>query len=129
MKRRTKIVLLASGIVLLGVVMLVGTVTSRSMHDKWYRHDVAREHLFVLSHVLDQYRDEHGSYPSTSQGLEPLVANEYLRKIPTDPWGNAYHYVCPGVHNTQGFDLWSNGADGREGGVEFDKDVTNWPGA
>jgi len=31
------------------------------------------------------------------------------------PWGNEYIYVCPGIHNTDGFDLSSAGRDGQPG--------------
>src|SRR5262245_9277998 len=129
MTRGIKITVWTGGIVLCGLVVFAAYALSRPMHDEWYAHDRAKEHIYVLSDVLEQYHAQHGHYPSTDQGLEPLVADGYLRKIPTDPWGNAYHYVCPGLHNRGGYDLWSNGADGREGGIDLDKDVNNWPGA
>ena len=48
----------------------------------------------------------------------------YIKKgIPVDPWGNAYVYEYPGRKNSGGYDLSSNGPDGRSGG---DDDITNW---
>jgi len=45
-------------------------------------------------------------------------------KVPKDPWGNDFVYLCPG---TQGeFDLLSYGADGQPGGEGKNKDITNW---
>ena len=39
-----------------------------------------------------------------------------------DPWGHEYVYRYPGSHNSTGFDVFSMGPDGREGG----DDITNW---
>jgi general secretion pathway protein G len=88
-----------------------------------------------LGATLDLYRLEIGNYPSTDQGLEALVRQPgnapnwngpYLKKsdVPKDPWGNEYQYRAPGQNGA--FDIWSLGADNREGGEGEDKDVTSW---
>ena len=89
--------------------------------------------------ALKLYRLDNGFYPDTQQGLDALVekpasgripakypAGGYLekKKIPPDPWGNPYVYVCPGLHGD--FDLFSFGADGKEGGEGKDADINNW---
>jgi len=45
------------------------------------------------------------------------------RGVPSDPWGNQYVYSIPGKHNTSGYDLYSYGADGQDGGTD---DIDNW---
>lgn len=88
-----------------------------------------------LSATLDLYRLEIGYYPTTTQGLEALVRDPgntrdwngpYLKKseVPKDPWGNDYHYRSPGQNGP--FEIWSLGADNREGGEGEDRDVTSW---
>jgi general secretion pathway protein G len=88
-----------------------------------------------LGATLDLYRLEIGNYPSTDQGLEALVRQPgnapnwngpYLKKsdVPKDPWGNEYQYRAPGQNGA--FDIWSLGADNRDGGEGEDKDVTSW---
>lgn len=88
-----------------------------------------------LGATLDLYRLEVGSYPSTSEGLEALVADPgntpnwngpYLKKsqVPKDPWGNDYQYRSPGEHGP--YDIWSLGADGREGGEGENQDIKSW---
>ncbi len=88
-----------------------------------------------LAATLDLYRLEVGQYPRAENGLSALVTNPgnvsnwngpYLKKadVPKDPWGNDYLYRFPGEHGT--FDIWSLGADGREGGQGEDADVTSW---
>jgi general secretion pathway protein G len=44
--------------------------------------------------------------------------------VPQDPWGRDYLYLNPGLHGE--IDVWSYGADGREGGEGVDADVGNW---
>lgn len=87
--------------------------------------------------ALDMYELDNGLYPTTEQGLSALISEPasspvppnwngpYLkkRKIPLDPWGRSYVYVCPGVHNQEDYDLYSYGPDGVEGGGD---DVINW---
>ena len=88
-----------------------------------------------LAGVLDLYRLETGSYPSEDEGLAVLfdrpvnAANwngPYIRNRDslTDPWGNPYGYRYPGEHGE--FDLYSLGADGREGGEGENQDITSW---
>ncbi|EGG99336.1 General secretion pathway protein G [gamma proteobacterium IMCC2047] len=47
--------------------------------------------------------------------------------MPKDGWGNEYQYLSPGAHGR--FDLYSLGADGREGGEGIDADITSWESA
>ena len=97
--------------------------------------DTAKLQIDELSAALDMYKLEVGRYPNSQDGLAALVdapsgaANwngPYLRKkiIPKDPWGADYHYLSPGQHGA--FDLYTYGADGREGGEGDDRDITSW---
>ncbi len=76
----------------------------------------------TISNALDLYKSEFGKYPDS---LDALVKERILKekKVPKDPWGNEYVYINPGSNNPDGFDLYSFGKDGREGGGD---DVTNW---
>lgn len=97
--------------------------------------DAARIQIERLSGILDLYRLEVGRYPSTDEGLlalieEPSDAEKwngpYLKKADAlnDPWGRPYLYSSPGEHGE--FDLFTLGADGRDGGEGEDQDVTSW---
>jgi len=88
-----------------------------------------------LGAALDLYRLEVGRYPSSQQGLEALVKQPsgvsnwngpYLKKnvVRKDPWGNDYHYRFPGEQGE--YDLYSLGADDREGGEGENQDVRSW---
>ena len=75
-------------------------------------------------------------YPTTEEGLKVLVeapAGEeskwrgpYITLLRPDPWGNPYQYRIPGNHHPSGFDLWSRGADGADGGEGEAADIGNW---
>ena len=56
-----------------------------------------------------------------SVGMAPTPKGE---KVPSDPWGNRYNYRSPGEHGK--YDLYSYGADGRDGGMGNDADITSW---
>jgi general secretion pathway protein G len=90
-----------------------------------------------LSTMLDMYRMHNGFYPSVEQGLEALVTaptidpiprswqpGGYMPRIPLDPWETPYVYRVPGTGNKP-YDLISLGADRREGGADYDTDITN----
>lgn len=97
--------------------------------------DTSRIQIEKLGGVLDLYRLEIGRYPTDQEGLESLVERPpqldawngpYLknRESLTDPWGRPYGYRSPGEHGE--YDLYTLGADGKEGGDGEDQDVTSW---
>ena len=47
-----------------------------------------------------------------------------MERLPKDPWGRDYVYVCPGKHNPTGYDLYTKGKDGIDGTAD---DQGNWP--
>jgi len=89
--------------------------------------------------ALKLFKLDNAFYPSTEQGLDALIEKPttgkipqkyreggYLeqRKIPLDPWDNPYVYISPGMYGD--YDLFSYGADGREGGEGNDEDIKSW---
>ncbi len=85
----------------------------------------AQQNIKAIASALKLYKLDNYVFPTTDQGLEALVSKptaeptprkwqQYLSSLPKDPWGRAYLYLSPGV--TGGFDLYTLGADGAEGG-------------
>ena len=109
--------------------VVVPKFTARSEQAK---EAAAKTDIANMETALDAFEIDTGRYPSSDEGLAALVnqpnnANgwkgPYLKKmVVNDPWGNPYVYRQPGQHNTTSYDLFSMGADGREG----NDDVTNW---
>jgi general secretion pathway protein G len=90
---------------------------------------IAQGDLASLKTVLNLYRLDKGSYPTSEQGLDilkiaPGTGREpYLDKPALDPWQRKYIYHCPGTHRPSSYDLFSVGADGKEGSED---DIKNW---
>ena len=38
----------------------------------------------------------------------------YLESIPKDPWNSDYVYECPGKHNPNSYDIYSQGTPGAQ---------------
>ena len=125
-------------IVILGI--LAGLIIPRIMsRPDEARQSKARIQIESLETALKLYKLDNGSYPSTEQGLQALVEapsvgslpkkwreGGYLEKgrVPKDPWGNEYVYLCPGTHGE--CDIISYGADGEPDGEKKDKDINSW---
>lgn len=123
-------------VVILGILaaLVVPQIMSRPDQAKV---TVAKSDIKAVSAALDMYKLDNYAYPSTQQGLEALVEKPsgnppaknwsrdgYLKRLPVDPWGNVYQYLAPGTRGA--FDLYSLGADGKQGGSELDADIGNW---
>ncbi len=124
-------------LVVLGIIaMLAGIVGPQVMkHMGESKTKAAKVQIEDLAASLDMYKLDLGKYPTSEQGLEALITSPdgakrwngpYLRKskVPLDPWQQAYRYVYPGKQGK--FDLYSLGADDKEGGEGEDQDVTSW---
>ena len=84
----------------------------------------ARADIATLEQALDMYRLDNLRYPTQAEGLQALVAGNYIRRLPADPWRNPYSYSAPGADGAD-FRIVSLGADGREGGSGEDEDISN----
>ncbi|MFC4728784.1 type II secretion system major pseudopilin GspG [Coralloluteibacterium thermophilus] len=118
---------------LLATVVMINVLPSqdRAMIEK------ARADIAVLEQAVESYRLDTFAYPPNDAGLDALLRppaglarpdryrpGGYIRRLPADPWGNPYQYRQPGRHGA--FDIYSFGADGREGGEGNDADIGNW---
>jgi general secretion pathway protein G len=85
----------------------------------------AKADVATLEQGIEMYRLNKLRYPSGSEGLQAVTSEGYVKRLPKDPWGNAYVYAAPGRDGRQ-FEIYSFGADGREGGEGQDADIGNW---
>ncbi len=100
----------------------------------------AKSDIKAIELSLKMYKLDNGNYPTTEQGLkaliekpeEPPVPNNWKEggyldasSVPSDPWGNAYIYRSPG-DNGRDYEIISLGADGKEGGSDFNADIESW---
>ncbi|UGQ31735.1 type II secretion system major pseudopilin GspG [Acinetobacter calcoaceticus] len=124
-------------IVILGVLaaLIVPNVMGRSEKAKI---DTTQITLKGVAGALDQYKLDNGHFPTMQEGgLDALVNQPATAKnwmpggyvkggYPKDSWKNDVQYVIPGADG-RAFDLYSFGADGKEGGEGNDADIYYQP--
>ena len=119
------------------VVVILGILGALIVPNIIGRPDEARvtaaaTDIQAIGNALELYRLDNGRYPSTEQGIEALVnqptgypaprrwnPDGYLKKVPVDPWGEPYKFVSEG----RAMDVYSYGADQKEGGEGVDADI------
>ncbi|MEN6426513.1 MAG: type II secretion system major pseudopilin GspG [Phycisphaerales bacterium] len=121
------------------VVVILGLLATTVMPKILSKPDQARRtkamvDIRSVQSALAMFKTDTGRFPTTAEGLQALVANPglkgfdpdgYLEKVPTDPWGNRYIYISPGLHSKD-YDLESLGKDGEDGGSDKDADIESW---
>jgi general secretion pathway protein G len=96
-----------------------------------------RSQIEMLSTSIDNFRLDNGRYPTKKEGLMALIQQPegliswngpYLRKkkLPKDAWGYNFHYQIPPQKGGIDYDLYSLGADNKEGGEGENADIGNW---
>jgi general secretion pathway protein G len=120
-------------VVILGVL---ATMVMPKILDKpeQARRTKAKVDIRGIQSALAMFKTDTGRFPTTSEGLQALVANPgirgygqegYLERVPLDSWGNKYIYLSPGVHHKD-YDLVSYGKDGEQGGTGDNADIESW---
>ncbi len=123
-------------VIILGLLATIVVINVLPSQDRAMR-EKARADIAVLEQALESYRLDNFAFPTAEQGLSALVSppagmarpdryreGGYIRRLPDDPWGAPYQYRQPGRHGA--VDIYSFGADGREGGEKNDADIGNW---
>ena len=100
------------------------------------KEKIAHQSIERLGSVLDMYKLDVGSYPTTEQGLQGLVTQPagvahwngpYLKgdKVPEDPWGHPYLDRSPSQRPGHDYDLYSLGPTGQPGGTGNNAPIYN----
>jgi general secretion pathway protein G len=109
--------------------LLIGLVAPAALRQLGSaKEKVAHQSIERLSGVLDIYKLDVGTYPTTEQGLQALITKPagvarwngpYLKgeKLPEDPWGRPYVYRNPSQRPGREYDLLSLGPTGQPGGT------------
>ncbi len=123
------------------VVVIIGILAAAiipqfmgTTHDA--KVSTSKANLAELEAALERFNIHMDRHPTTEEGLKVLTeapAGEegkwrgpYIKLLRPDPWGNPFQYRIPGTHRTSGFDLWSRGSDGVDGGQGEAVDIGNW---
>lgn len=117
--------------------LLIGLVAPAALRQLGgARQSVAKQSIERIVSILDLYRLDVGSYPSTDQGLAALnskptgAANwngPYLKgeQSPMDPWSHSYIYRSPSSRGGHDYDLCSRGANAQANDAGTDGLICN----
>lgn len=95
------------------------------------RIQAAKSDIRTIESALSLYKMDNYRYPTTEQGLIALIERPsaidapnwnvegYLKKLPTDPWGNQYLYASDGAK----IEIYTLGSDLQPGGKSEASDI------
>ena len=115
-------------VVVLAILGILATVIGGSMLGALdsANQDTTRIAIGRVSSALDMYAAKHrGKYPSTSQGLDAAKALMPNGEVLRDAWGNDFMYLNPAQGCDSKYEIKSLGKDDKEGGAEFDEDISS----
>jgi general secretion pathway protein G len=136
-RRQTAFTLVELMVVVVILGILAATIIPQVIGTKHEaKVGAAKAAIGELETSLERLQIHLDRYPTSEEGLKLLVeapAGEeqkwrgpYIKLLRPDPWGNPYQYRYPGIHHSTGFDLWSRGAGGADGGEGEAADIGNW---
>ena len=117
--------------------LLIGLVAPAALRQLGSaKEKIAHQSIERLAGVLDIYKLDVGTYPTTEQGLQALLvrpegvenwSGPYLKgeTIPQDPWGHPFLYRMPSERQGHDYDLYSLGPSGKPGGAGADAEIVN----
>ena len=125
----------------MGVLAIIGILASLIVPNLTGRADQARiiaakQDIMSIDQALSLYKLDNATIPTSAQNLNSLVEKPsiepipnnwnqsgYLKKIPSDPWGNDYIYTV--LEDGYNYEILSLGADGKIGGDGINADINS----
>lgn len=122
-------------LIVIAIIGSLGTLVGLNFMRKYdqSRVDTTKVQIRQLGVMLDDYRRMCNHYPTSDEGLDALVHPPATcknadpeglirdKRVPKDAWSNDFQYSSDGNK----YIIKSLGADGKEGGEGFDKDISS----
>lgn len=119
-RARTAFSLIEIMVVVVIIGLLAGAVALKvSGYIDTAKVNRAKSDIATIVDAIEAYYLSNSRYPTNEEGLEKLPL-----KNTSDPWGRIYEYNSPG--KSEPFEVFSFGADGREGGDGINADIYSW---
>lgn len=83
------------------------------------RANRAKSDIATIRNAIETYKLTQSRYPSNDEGLDQVPLENR-----SDPWGRKYGYNSPGQQGP--YEVFTLGADGREGGDGENADIFSW---
>ncbi len=115
-------------IVILGMIAAAVGVNVMKRLDEAKLKQARTDVQHIANDGIDAYHVMRGHFPTAEEGMAALVKEGFLKANNADgsikdPWGNDYVYLYPGQKHPDGYDVRSNGPDGKPG---TEDDVVNY---
>ena len=120
-------------IIIIGLLAAIGAMNFLGQTDK-ARVTTTKANLKMLHNSVAQFKMDTGIYPTEEEGLSVLITapsdvkgyqpGGYIDStdLPKDAWGNDFVYIAY-PESGKPYVVVSYGADGQEGGEDYDKDL------
>ena len=120
-------------IIIIGLLAAIGAVNFLGQTDK-ARVTTTKANLKMLHHAVAQFKMDTGRYPTEEEGLNALIeaptdvtgyqTGGYIdsTELPKDAWAKEFIYIAY-PESGKPYAIASYGADGEEGGEEYDADL------
>jgi general secretion pathway protein G len=100
------------------VVAIIGLVMGGVAVAAWHAWQAAQKkealrEIRTLKQEIHRWALDHHD-PVCPETLDDLFKEKRINKLPRDPWGQAFVYVCP-AQNDDGYDISSKGPDRQAG--------------
>lgn len=126
-------------LVVLGILALLLTLVAPRVigHLGESKPVVTRQQIQNTATALESFRLDVGRYPTPEEGLKSLIERPegverwkgpYLSRssVPQDGWGRELRYRVPASQGGFDFEVYSFGADDKEGGEGENADLYSW---